>query len=349
MQRATENKIILVIRQTNLGSLLTRFSTSDRAEFYVKQSGADFSDYLAEHRQYKQAVADAEQCLSALGRVHTLDRKFLPNFLFGKKDIVVVLGPDGLVANTVKYLNGQPLIGVNPDPQRWEGVLLPFKVADLSKIVPDVFRGRYSLKEVTMAKATLNNGQYLYGVNDLFIGPKTHTSARYEIQLGQHKEQHSSSGIIVSTGLGSTGWFKSLLAGATGVAQALFTQGMGINLGSTTERLRNLMAGATPTLFEQDGRDARIARLFNLENYAWRFPWDANYLRFTVREPFPSTTFSATLVFGEITAQQPMQLVSRMTENGVIFSDGIENDFLDFNSGTQAKISLAEKRGYLVV
>jgi len=38
-----------------------------------------------------------------------------------------------------------------------------------------------------------------------------------------------------------------------------------------------------------------------------------------------------------------------MAENGVIFSDGIENDFLEFNSGTQATISLADKRGYLVI
>jgi hypothetical protein len=38
-----------------------------------------------------------------------------------------------------------------------------------------------------------------------------------------------------------------------------------------------------------------------------------------------------------------------MPENGVIFSDGIEADFLDFNAGTQATITLADKRGHLVV
>ena len=39
---------------------------------------------------------------------------------------------------------------------------------------------------------------------------------------------------------------------------------------------------------------------------------------------------------------------SEMCENGVIFSDGIEADFLEFNSGTRASITLAEKRGCLV-
>ena len=65
-----------------------------------------------------------------------------------------------------------------------------------------------------MAKASLNNGQTLYGVNDLFIGPKTHSSARYLIRSGEASEAQSSSGVIVSTGMGSTGWLKSLLTGS---------------------------------------------------------------------------------------------------------------------------------------
>ena len=51
---------------------------------------------------------------------------------------MVTLGQDGLVANTLKYLNGQPVVGVNPDPERWDGRLLPFRVSDLSKLMPEV-------------------------------------------------------------------------------------------------------------------------------------------------------------------------------------------------------------------
>jgi len=329
MQAATENKIILVVRHTRLDELIARFNTLAQAQFYVEHLGADFSDYLKEHENYKQAVAAAETSLHKLGRVHLLERHFLSNFIFAKQDTVVVLGQDGLVANTLKYLNGQPVIGVNPDPQRWDGVLLPFQVADLKKIMPEVFAHRRSLKEVTMAKAILNNGQNLYGVNDLFIGPKSHTSAYYQIKMGSREERHSSSGIIVSTGLGSTGWFKSLIVGATGIAQALIEQGDLVNVDRYTGRI--------------------IPSKSKAKSDNSSFPWDANYLRFTVREPFLSTTSAATLVFGEITTKQSMTLVSQMAENGVIFSDGIENDFLEFNSGTQATISLADKRGYLVV
>jgi NAD kinase len=138
-----------------------------------------------------------------------LDRAFLPSFLFGPHDIIVALGQDGVVANTMKYLDGQSLVGVNPDPHRYDGLLLPFRPNDIERVLPQVIAGKRPLKSVTMAQATLSDGQLLYAVNDLFVGPKTHTSARYEIALRDLKEIQSSSGIIISTGLGSTAWMRS--------------------------------------------------------------------------------------------------------------------------------------------
>jgi hypothetical protein len=312
MDRLTENKLVLVVRPTRLDDLIAKYNTLAQARFYVEHLGADFADYQNEHRCYRQAVAAAAASLARLGRVQVLERRFLPNFVFGADDTVVVLGQDGLVANTAKYLAAQPIIGVNPDPDRWDGVLLPFTVRDLPKIIPEVFGRKRRLREVTMARAELNTGQRLYGVNDLFIGCRTHVSARYLIQVAGQQEQHSSSGIIVSTGLGSTGWLKSILTGAANIAG-------------------ELAGHALP--------------LKNRKPVAW----DAPYLYFSVREPFPSKTTTTQLVFGKITGDAPMRLVSQMPENGVIFSDGIEADFLDFNAGTQATITLADKRGHLVV
>ncbi|MBA3035862.1 MAG: sugar kinase [Desulfobacterium sp.] len=311
MGRYSENKIVLIVRKTRLDELVARFNTESQARFYVEHLGADFSDYKREHEKYKASVQDAQRILSRMGRLQPADREFITNFIFGHTDTVVVLGQDGLVANVLKYLNGQSVVGVNPDPDRWEGVLLPFSVPDLPKIISDVFSGSRLIREVTMAKAELNNGQTLYGVNDLFIGPKSHTSARYELQIGDHSETHFSSGIIVSTGLGSTGWFRSILAGATGIASRL-----------SGKKLQGMLEG--------------------------NFEWDSNYLYFSIREPWPSKTSSAETTFGKITPNKPLKLVSQMPENGVIFSDGIENDFLEFNSGRIALISVAEKTGHLV-
>jgi NAD kinase len=320
MNRRTDKKIVLITRPTRLAELVIRFNTASQARFYIEHQGADFSDYVREDEVYHRALAETQDALAQIGRVQVIDRSFLPNFIFAPDDTVVTLGQDGLVANTIKYLNGQPVVGVNPDPERWDGKLLPFKVKDLPKIMLEVVLRKRLVRAVTMAKATLNNGQTLYGVNDLFIGPKTHCSARYLIRSGEASETQSSSGVIVSTGLGSTGWLKSLLTGAAAISES-----------------------AASAL----GQKAEDARRFRPE-VRTEFAWDANYLFYTVREPFPTNTTGASLVFGSITTQIPLILESHMAENGVIFSDGIEKDFLEFNSGTQAVIGIAERKGALV-
>lgn len=313
MERLTENKIVLIVRRTRLDDLVARFNTRDQARFYIEHLGADFSDYELEDATYKEARHEAERRLLRLGRLQVVDRSFVPNFLFGPEDTVVALGQDGLVANVLKYLEGQLTIGVNPDPDRWEGVLLPFTVGQLDGLLPEVFDHRRPIAGVTMAQATLNTGETLLGVNDLFIGPKSHTSARYHLRIGDRGEDHSSSGIIVSTGLGSTGWMRSVLTGATGIAAAL--------------------AGKKPKTANQAVQP---------------YDWDADFLHFSVREPWPSKTSRADITCGRITASAPLFLTSQMPERGVIFSDGIEADFLQFNSGTLAAITVAGKKGRLV-
>lgn len=308
---ATEKKIILVTRKTRLDELITRHNTTEQAKFVVESQGVDFNDYLIEQELYNESKRSAEEALERIGRIQIVERSFLPNFIFGKNDIVVVLGQDGLVANTLKYLDGQLLVGVNPDPSRWDGVLLPFEIEDLNTVIPETIRQNRRVKEVTMAKASLNDGQTIYGVNDLFIGPSSHFSARYEISIDNKREQHSSSGIIVSTGLGSTGWLASLFEGATQIS-------------------------------------ARITGDRRFQNIQSNFEWNSNHLYYTVREPFPSNATQTELVFGKITQDNRLMLTSQMPENGVIFSDGIENDYLHFNAGTEAEISIAEKRGLLV-
>jgi NAD kinase len=307
-----ENKIVLVVRPTRLDDLVVRHNTIQQAQFYIEHLGADFSDYLAEHRRYHEAVRATEAVLRDLGRVQRLQRQFLANFIFGPDDTVVVLGQDGLVANTLKYLDGQHVVGVNPDPARWDGVLLPFTIDDLRHVMPQELRRERAVKTVTMAKGALNNGQTLHAVNDLFIGQRSHVSARYKIAVAGREEQQSSSGIIVSTGLGSTGWLKSVYAG---------------------------WAATTRTLM-QHKVEATEDRTFD---------WDADYLHYFVREPFPSRTTRAGIVIGTIAHGDRMTIVSPMPENGVIFSDGIESDYLEFNSGSLATISVAEKQGLLTV
>jgi len=307
MSGKMQNRYILVTRKTRMEELVERFNTWPQAKFYLEHNQVDAGDYLAEHDTYLRCLHEAEHFLKERGVFQRIERKYLPNYLFGPADIVVVIGQDGLVANTLKYLNGQPVIGINPDPDRWDGKLLSFNIEDLQGAVTQTESGRASYQHITLAEASSNDGQRLLAVNDIFVGPRSHTSARYGLSYGGMREVQSSSGIIVSTGFGSTGWFQSILAGAMGV---------------TGNRSHHLQNG---------------------------FRWDEKRLQFTVREPFPSKTTGTSLVFGEVTSEKSLVLESFMPDNGVVFSDGIEQDYIPFNSGCVLTIAIAEATGLLVV
>lgn len=331
MKTTPDPRFVLVTRPTRLAELMLRYTTVGQARFYLEHLGADFSDYEAEDQDYRRALTRVRETLTRHGRLQVLERRFLPNYLFRPDDLVVTLGPDGLVANTLKYLAGQPVVGVNPDPARWDGRLLPFRVDDLDRLLPELLSGQRPVRRVTMARAALNTGLELHAVNDLFIGLSHHGSARYRLSIGGRAEEHSSSGIVVSTGLGSTGWLSSLLTGAAVLARtARVACGQPAGSGPTTTP--GIRSGAPLDDLAADSR----------------FSWDAACLYYTVREPFPSHTTAATMVFGRIAPGDPLVVDSRMVERGVIFSDGIEHDWLEFNAGARVTVGLADRQGVLV-
>ena len=206
---AAPEKIVIITRKTALEELVERFNTREQARFYIEHMGASFAEYEAAHAVYQESAATLKAALPRAARVQWIDRGFLPTFQFGERDLAVTLGPDGLVVNTAKYLDGQPLLAFNPDPTRVDGVLVPFPVGVAGQLLPRVLRGQFGVDRISMARAELNDGQRLYAVNDLFIGQRTHVSARYRVSLRGRSEEHSSSGIIVSTGAGSSGWLRS--------------------------------------------------------------------------------------------------------------------------------------------
>lgn len=306
MPTMNDARFVLVTRKTRLQELVERFNTWPQAKFYLEHNQVDVQDYLDEHDLYMKRLVEAEHVLKPLGRFQLLERSLLPSYRFNALDIIVVIGQDGLVANTLKYLTGQPVIAINPDPKRWDGQLLPFEISQLKDVIVKTLQDKMACDVITFAEASTNDGQTLMAVNDIFIGPRSHTSARYCLHWEGKKEVQSSSGIIVSTGFGSTGWFQSILAGAMAVAG----------------QSHHPLAGG--------------------------FNWNLRQLQFTVREPFPSKTTGTELVFGAISDSLPLRLESYMPDNGIIFSDGIEDDFIRFNSGCIATIGVANVQGQLI-
>jgi hypothetical protein len=279
------------------------------AEVQKQKEDIDFQLLENEDDVYRDAVSRVMRDLDLGVPVQAIDRSFVPNYDFSMSAAVVVLGQDGLVANAAKYVGNTPIIGVNPDPSRFDGVLLPFQLPDVRDALRAVLAGKQRMRKVTLAEVKLQDGQQMLAFNDLFVGVRSHVSARYKITVNGRAETHSSSGVLISTGAGCTGWMSSVFNMAAGIAAV---QG--------------------PTRVEQP-----------------RLAWDAPQLLWAVREPFVSRTSQAGLVFGRLKDRAVMEIESMTPENGVIFSDGIEADALEFNAGTIATIGIAAQKARLVV
>lgn len=304
-------RLVLITRQTELEALVERFQTRSQAEFYLTHAGQDWNAIAARHETYQASLKTIRAAIPAQLKTQAFDRGYLPQYQFSESDVVVTLGQDGLVANVAKYLNGQPLIAVNPDPATIDGVLLPVQVQAFRGALTRTLVQAAEVKAVTMAEARLSDGQRLRAVNDIFVGARSHTSARYQIGYESLREEQSSSGIIISTGVGSTGWLRSVYAGALGIVRGLNPQ---LELPAPTS-----------------------------------LPWDADRLMFNVREPWPSLSTKADFVSGMIAAGKHVEIVSRMPTGGIVFGDGVEADYLEFNSGVSARIGISETRLSLVL
>ncbi|MEO5642576.1 MAG: sugar kinase [Bacteroidia bacterium] len=300
---------IIIKNKTRLEALIERFNTRAQARFYIERSGSDFMDYEKEHEVFHESLFKIQNSLSTLLKNKIVERSFLPSYIFNDQQVIVTVGQDGLVANTAKYARRIPIVAVNPDPERFDGVLMPFTSGNFAAAIENVVAKKYNSRITSFAEAKLNDGQRLLAFNDLFIGASSHVSARYKITFNKKTEEHSSSGIIVSTQAGSTGWLSSVFN----------------------------MSFCIHKLVEHDDEKTKYPKLKD------------NQLMFAVREPFASKRTKIDTAAGILTDQSRLVVQSFMPNNGLIFSDGIETDFLQFNSGAIATIGIAPEKANLVL
>jgi len=290
-------RAVFVTRETDYDLLLARHATRGQAKFFLETRGQDIDLIEDRHRQLHATLHACRAAVPADWRQAALMRADLDRFLFGPEDVVVAVGQDGLVANVAKYLEGQPVLGINPAPDIYDGVLVRVPLSRLSDLLRACIAGAAPAERRTMVEARLDTGERLLALNEVFVGHHSHQSARYRIATGDLAENHSSSGLIVASGTGATGWARSIME-------------------------------ATHDALRLDPQERAVA--------------------FFVREPFPSIATGTSLRTGKL-AQAPLTVTSRMNEGGVIFADGIEQDFLAFDWGRGVTLGPAAQTLHLVV
>ncbi|SCE86323.1 hypothetical protein [Micromonospora mirobrigensis] len=207
-------RVVVVSRRSELDELLARHGTRAAAAWYLRERGRDLAEVVDRHDALQTALTTVGAAIPADWRRGAVDRADLPRFLFGPEDVVVAVGPDGLVANVAKYLDRQPVVGVDPEPGRNAGVLVRFTAGQLTGLLPALVAGAAPTRRRTMVRAALDDGQELVGLNEVYVGHASHQSARYQLTVPvagrARRERHSSSGVVVGSGTGATGWCASI-------------------------------------------------------------------------------------------------------------------------------------------
>ncbi|MDR0592700.1 MAG: hypothetical protein LBG60_05485 [Bifidobacteriaceae bacterium] len=315
-------RLVVVHRRSEFAELVERHATVGQAEFYLRTRGRDLTQVRAAHEAAARAKDLVVAAAPADWAVAQVERADLARFLFQREDRIVVVGQDGLVANAAKYLSDQLVIGVDPARGANPGVLVRHSPARgiALMLAPE----KAKVAELTMARATLDDGQELTALNDIYLGHASHQTARYDLaapadgngrtdggrtdggpgeQSGRRpgrrptREAQASSGVVVGTGTGATGWCASLAGDRGGRA-----------LPGLTER---------------------------------RLAW-------FVREAWPSPTTGRTLTEGIIEPGAELTLTVR-SDQLVVFGDGLEADRLTALWGQDVRIGLAERRLRLAV
>jgi hypothetical protein len=203
-------RIVVVRRRTELDELVARHGTRGQATFFLASRGRTLEEVDESDRAVRAALATVTAAIPIDWRRADVERTDLDRFLFAPDDIVAVVGQDGLVANVAKYLDGQPVIGVDPEPERNPGVLVPHTPQAFDEVLHAVATGTAAYETRAMVEASLDDGQTLVALNEIFVGHASHQSARYRLRAEAAEERQSSSGLIVSTGTGATGWCRSI-------------------------------------------------------------------------------------------------------------------------------------------
>jgi len=203
-------RAVVVHRDSELTELLARHGTRGQVAFFLDQRGQSLAAVEERHERTRAALADVAAGLPVDWRRTSVERGELARFVFEPDDVVIVVGQDGLVANAAKYLGTQPVIGIDPLPGVNPGVLVPHTPTAGVALAVAASEAAAAVCERTMVQVRTDDGQSLTALNEVMIGQPGHQSARYTLEVDGRTERQSSSGIIVSTGTGATGWCRSI-------------------------------------------------------------------------------------------------------------------------------------------
>ena len=124
-----EPRVVVVTRPSAYRELHARHGTAGAVRLFLRdRDPGELAELRARDDVWRRALDAVVTAVPAGWRLGRADRADLPAFGFADGDVVVAVGPDGLVANIAQYLDDQPVVGVDP---AGPGVLARYRLSDL--------------------------------------------------------------------------------------------------------------------------------------------------------------------------------------------------------------------------
>jgi len=130
-------------------------------------------------------------------------------------ELVISIGGDGTALSAGHYITNQKLLAVNSNPKKSEGALTTLNIDKLAEKLDQIKERKYGAEKLERIEVFINGKmQKPIALNEVFIAnEKAYLVSKYRLKIIKkdvvREEEHRSSGLIFSTGTGSTAWFKS--------------------------------------------------------------------------------------------------------------------------------------------
>lgn len=170
----------------------------------------EFARFKKSHDQHYNALHNISRVLYSHG-VRFTECYRGKNINYSPYDLVITVGGDGTFLEAVRKITNQVIIGVNSAPQYSVGRFCIANAENFEKIVKQILAGKFKIAKLHQIQIQFSKNQKpINALNDVLICHQNPAMlCRYYIEIGRYREEQRSSGIWISTAVGSTGAIKS--------------------------------------------------------------------------------------------------------------------------------------------
>lgn len=161
---------------------------------------------VEDHWDYQKTLSELESEFESAGvDCHIVRVPVNSCEVFENKDLIVSLGGDGTTLRTSHYIKDDtPLLPLRTG--RSIGVLCSGEADKAGSIIERLLEDDFSIEE-RMRVAAEFRGRKEYALNEVMVGNKYPRPSYYKLLFKGKEEEQGSSGVVVSSGSGSTGWY----------------------------------------------------------------------------------------------------------------------------------------------